>query len=116
MKDWLDEKLVRCANGGDCACRCGRSRLDRRDRENGLRLAPIVVALRHHHVKTPVPSFFLGFDQSKGIQVEQITFDKNQLLLRQAAALKVDGDTGKMRRRRVSINRSGVAIVAAQLL
>ena len=96
--------------------RCGARFFRRRMRENRLRLTPVIVAVGDHHVKAPVVALFFGLDQAERVQIEQVAFDKADLLFRHAAALQVDRDAGEMRRRGVTFRRSGVAIVAAKFL
>src|SRR5208282_5233293 len=110
------EVLVGGIHRGDCRDWCGYGFFRWRMRENGLRLAPITVAVGHHHVEAPVPAFLLGFDQTERVQVEQVVLDETDLIFRQTAALEIDRDAGEMRRRRIAFGGSSVAIATAKLL
>ena len=65
--------------------------------EQGLRLAPICVAVRDHDVETPVAPLFLGFHQAERAEIEEVILDETYLLFAQAAPLQVNGDSGEMR-------------------
>src|ERR1700692_4833309 len=97
-------------------CGSGFFQGKQRNRESRLRLAPIAIAVRDHDVKHPLMPLFFRFNQSKGIEIEQVVLDKVNLSLCHAASLQIDSDAGKMRRSGVAINRSSIPIVAAQFL
>src|SRR5258706_840221 len=88
----------------------------RRTRENRLRLAPVMVAVGDHHVKTPVAALFFGLDQTERVQIEQVAFDKTNLFFRKASAVEIDSEAGKMRRCGVAFCWSGIAVVTSQSL
>jgi hypothetical protein len=61
-------------------------------------------------------ALFLGFDQTEGVQIEQVVLDEPNLLVRHASALQIDRDASEMRRGGVTIYWGGVAIATAKLL
>src|SRR5258707_12052749 len=75
-----------------------------------------MVAVGDHHVKTPVAALFFGLDQTERVQIEQVAFDKTNLFFRQASALEIDSEAGKMRRGGVALCWSGISVLTSQSL
>src|SRR5580658_9542565 len=102
--------------GGNRGGGCSHRPFHGSKRKEGLRLAPVIVAIRTPDVETPVAPLFFRFDQAERVQIKQVMLDESHLLFGHAAALQVDRDTGEMRRRGIAIDWRCVAIVAPQFL
>jgi hypothetical protein len=74
------------------------------------------VAIGNHYVEAPVAAFFFGLNQAEGAQFEEVKLNPMQFGWRQAAALQVHGNAGEVGRGCVAVDRSGIAIVTAELL
>src|ERR1051325_4329561 len=82
-------------NGGEFAkCVVGRSGVD----GEHVVHAPVAVRTRNHDMETPLTTFFLRFNKAEFLQRLHVSFHPLDLGFAHAAALKIYGKSGKVRR------------------
>src|SRR5215472_845173 len=86
------------------------------DWNDGLGLAPLVIVAADHDVEAPVTALFFRFYEAESLHVEEVVFHPADLIFAHTAALQIHGYARQMGGGSIAFPRSGVAIMATQLL